>query len=361
MSEPSNGCLNQAMDFIKKHWKDAMIESGGAFTIALIAIMSETRWPSMGGLMYGLTVFYVTAMYETRTFNPILNVFYRPFFEIDHVLTNESKGVRGILAAIDFVFNIMGSAAGVFLFYWLMYDDKENPFLGLKFKYAETVDALGNITKTKTFDTDYHNQRPKVLLNHQGHRWEYSPEGHDMQAKAALGEAIGFVIIICALLEVRMLQKRLIENAKFKTADERANFKTKRAVHLGVAFTIASYSLGSYSGGLFNAVLDLWMRFAILTDMNWTGAASIGWLSTAYLLAFFLCLYATAAFDWGDWYNLTRIKSLGYEPDEFPDRKLVLRTSKVVSAPMQGMDEISKTDSLVASTSRANRSDNWDL
>jgi len=342
--------------------KDAVIEACGGFTIALIAVMSETRWPLMGGIIYGLTVFYVTAMYQTRTFNPILNAFYRPFFEIDHVLTHESKKDRLKRALIDFFSNIAGSLAGVFLFYWLVYDDDKNPFLGLKFKMVEGTNALGNITKTKMLDTEYHDKNPKVLTNHQA-KVTWSPEGHDLVMKAAIGEAVGFMIIGFALLEVRMLQKRLILKGKFKTHDQRADFKTKRAVHIGVAFTIASYSLGSYSGGLFNAVLDLWMRLANLPDMDWTSASTIGWVSTAYLLPFFGVLWASAAsekLDWGGWYSLDQIKKVGYEPNEFPDEETRTPGESENAPSIQPTIE-KGVNIAMGPMARANRSDNWDL
>ena len=171
------------------------------------------------------------------------------------------------------------------------------------YKYKENSPGMANTTYTKTVDNAATGKLPG---NFQA-KADFTLGDSDMYARAAVGEVIGFMIIVAALLEVRASQKKLVENNKYNDPVNKEAFATRRAVHLGIAFTIASYSLGQFSGGIFNAVLDIWMQLAVRNDANWDGAAWTGVLSTVYLLAPFCPLWAGAA-SGADWYVVGRIK-----------------------------------------------------
>ena len=335
--------------YLPKFWKHALIESCGAFTIAVVVIMSTTRWPLMGGIMYGLSVFFTTSMYNDRTFNPILNLLYRPWFEPN--LRLETPGDKVKIAVLDFFSNVLGSGIACVTFWSLMHGDENNHFLGFLYKYKADSPGMANTTYTKTVDNAATGKLPG---NHQA-KVDFSLDNSDMYARAAVGEAIGFLIIVAALLEMRMIQKELIEKGKYDNKKE--SFKTKRAIHLGIAFTIASYSLGQFSGGVFNAVLDIFMQLSVRHDADWNGAAWTGLLTVVYLLLPFGILIGLGPVMKQDWYVIN-----GSIKDVI-NAKIPPHKNKKFTTPDIDYKNVtvSPQGSLEAPTGHANRSDNWDL
>jgi len=328
----------------KENWKNALIESCGAFTIAVVVIMSTTRWPTIGGLIYGLTVFYTTSMYKDRTFNPILNLLYRPWFEPD--LHAKDPAEKVVIVIFDFVSNVIGSALGCVIFWGLMHGDKDNHFLGFLYKYKADSPGMANTTYTKTVDNAATGKLPGNFKANP----DFSIDNSDMYARAAVGEVIGFMIIVAALLEMRMVQKELIEKGKYDK--EKESFKTKRAIHLGIAFTIASYSLGQFSGGVFNAVLDIFMQILTRHDADWNGAAWTGLITFLYLLLPFGILYLFGPLNCGNqkWYPIN-------DPGNTKESKAEVIYNPL---PVTVTDEV-KGSAAAAARGKLSRSDNWDL
>jgi len=336
----------------------------GSALLTFVITMSAARWPTMGSLMYGLTIYWCLQMHKFRLFNPVLNLFFRPlFFEAveKEAADNEYKENAGpscstvpyknnkwrwlyfyLLALIESCFCVLGALAMTAAIRGLT----DGAIPADPYVLAEEARKLSlNQTVAKTTDP-----YSDLKVDHAKLQHSHDKLGSlDSPYKAAAAEFIGLLLLWTAVYD----------NAPGQ----------KRAIALGVATTVASFSLAQFSGGIFNFAIQVSMATVIAKwdfkdqstmDIMRVSGWSSGWL-LFFMGGFYIIqahwskydyrprwLQEDAKIDWTNVYEETR-----------DDEGVV--TKKLIRKPPAKEMKFEKEEEIFLTSSRAKDGPNWAL
>lgn len=189
----------------------------GSCALTFVITMSSARWPELGSLMYGLAIYWLMQMHPHRLFNPVLNFIFRP---LQWNALHEKKGTE------DPTFAWFGMRTFAYLGLVLieMAADVGGAFATMGVIRLITDNQVptpqGNNTHVNLpFPTPNHKDVDVSLMGNQ-------------PILPATAEFVGLLFVFAACYDYAPGHKR--------------------SIMVGIATTIASFSLSAYSGGFFN-------------------------------------------------------------------------------------------------------------
>ena len=267
----------------------------GSALLTFVITMSAARWPTMGSLMYGLTIYWCLQMHQFRLFNPVLNLYFRPLFfeavekKAEDVEDKENAGpscstIRYknnkwrwlyfyFLALIESCFCMLGALAMTEAIKRLTDGAiPANPYV-----LAEEARRL-SLNQTVADPTQPFSD---LRVDHAKLQHSHDSFGSlDHPFKAAIAEFVGLLLLWTAVYD----------NAPGQ----------KRAIALGVATTVASFSLAQFTGGVFNFAIQVSMATVIarwnFNDQSTTDIMHVSAWSSAMLLFFMGGFYIIQAY-----------------------------------------------------------------
>jgi len=280
----------------------------GSALLTFVITMSAARWPTMGSIMYGLAVYWCLQMHPYRLFNPALNLFFRPLF-FNAVEDEDEEGTdRRLQKAKHFGMALTEAAcdlAGAFATVWLIRGLTDGALPSDPYVLAETPKVA---TNSSTFGS---------IKDTRMQHYHHDVGDVGVPVLASVAEFLGLL----------MLWTAAYDNAPGQ----------KRAVTLGIATTIASFSLAQFSGGIFNIAIQGSMASVVggwnLEDQSTTDVFQISGYSMLFLLFFMWIIYLLQV--WSDgamdlrpaWLRLpVKIKDLGaYEGSFYETESLTFQ------------------------------------
>ena len=247
-----------------------MNEFCGSALLTFVITMSAARWPTLGSIMYGLAVYWCLQMHPYRLFNPALNLFFRPLFF--NAVEDEDED-RRLQKAKHFGMALTEAAcdlAGAFATVWLIRGLTDGALPSDPYVLAETPKVATNSSALYS------------LKDTRMQHYHHDVGDVDVPIFASVAEFIGLL----------MLWTAAYDNAPGQ----------KRAVTLGIATTIASFSLAQFSGGIFNIAIQGSMALVVggwnTQDQSTKDVFQISGYSMLFLLFFMWLIYSLQV--WSD-------------------------------------------------------------